>query len=136
MRALPPNRVSTKPTARLSRRTANAAVAPLPFALQTFLMSHLQSTYFSALCLCFYWGCRAGAPLLIGSDGDRVFKLYFWVLLLESAAYACTPGVAINARQEWVRAGTLLTHCSLSRTQHAPTCMRRMRKLAPPAGRS
>jgi hypothetical protein len=61
-------------------------------------MTHLQSTYYSALCLCFYWVCRAVSPLL--ASGDRVFKLFFWVLILECVAYALTP-FAIAAQRSW-----------------------------------
>jgi hypothetical protein len=66
---------------------------------QTLAMTHLQSTYYSALCLCFYWLCRAVSPLL-GRE-DRVLTLFFWVLLLECVAYALTP-LAIAAQRSWL----------------------------------
>ena len=37
-------------------------------------MSHLASTYYSAVCLVCYWACRAASPLL--GSGDRVFTLF------------------------------------------------------------
>jgi MFS family permease len=67
---------------------------------QALEMSQLESTFYSAFCLCFYWACRTLSPLL-SSTGDRVFGLYFWVLLLECAAYALTP-LAIKSGKSWV----------------------------------
>ena len=40
-------------------------------------MGHIEATFYSAFCLCFYWACRALSPLFGG--GDKVFKIYFWV---------------------------------------------------------
>jgi hypothetical protein len=45
---------------------------------QTLDMSHLESTFYSAFCLCFYWACRTLSPFL-SSGGNRVFRLFFWV---------------------------------------------------------
>ena len=67
---------------------------------QALDMSHLESTFYSAFCMCFYWACRTLSPLL-SSAGDGVFGLYFWVLLVECAAYALTP-LAIMSGKSWV----------------------------------
>ena len=66
---------------------------------QAFALSHLHSTYLSALCLVFYWACRTLAPL--AASGDRVFALFAAVLLLECAAYALTP-IAIRHGTVWL----------------------------------
>jgi hypothetical protein len=66
---------------------------------QALRKTHVESTLFSAFCLCFYWACRTVTPLL--GAGDRVFVLFGAVLALEALAYGLTP-LAIAAESTWV----------------------------------
>ena len=67
--------------------------------------THVESTLFSAFCLCFYWLCRTLTPLI--GAGERVFTLFGGVLLVEAFAYGLTP-LAIEGQSIWAFTGMRL----------------------------
>ena len=56
---------------------------------EALMLSYIDSTRLAAVCLLMYLPGRGLAPLFCTKD--RVFTLFWVILLFEAAAYACTP---------------------------------------------